>query len=132
MIRRLAFTALLGLGLAVSSCGGGGGSGDSGGKTNSAAGTAGMAASFADELTKIQTCVQGDLDGKAACTIDFLQDPVSKMCSDVRTGRASQFPGADYSKFTATCDSWKTAIGSINKDKIPLLTQMITDVKAIK
>lgn len=91
-----------------------------------------MAAFFADELGKVQQCVQDDIDGKGECKIDLLQNSVALACSDVTTGRANQFAGADYSKFTPTCDNWRKVIGSANKDKIPLLTQMITDVKAVK
>ena len=89
----------------IAACGGGGGAsgGDSG-----AGGTAAMAASFSAELTKIKECVQGEVNGGAPCTTNFLEDPVTRMCSDVRTGKTNAtYPDADLTKFSGTCDDWK-------------------------
>ena len=111
-------------------CGGGGGdsAGDSG-----AAGTAAMADGFSTELTKIKECVQGELSGGAPCTTNFLQDPVTRMCSDVRTGKPNtDYPDADLTKFTATCDDWKNFLTLDSATKVTTLEKMIADAAALK
>lgn len=132
MTKRLLLAALLALPFAA--CGGGGDSGGSGPNSKtSAAGTAGMAAAFSDELAKIKECVQGQVDGKGDCGVDLLQDPVTRMCSDVRTGKPNPaFPGADFSKFTKTCDDWKSVLGLDAAGKVTLLTGMAAELEPLK
>jgi hypothetical protein len=132
MTKRLLFAALLSLGLLAAACGGGddddGGNGGGG-----TAGTAQMATRFSDELGKIKECVQGQVNGGAACGIDFLNDPVTRMCSDVRTGKVNaEFPKADLTKFTATCDDWKNFLTLDANAKLTTLDKMIADAGAIK
>lgn len=117
----------------IAACGGGGGGGGGSAKTN-AASTAAMAQAFTTELTKMKQCVQDEVDGKGQCTAGNLLsgDPVSNFCNDVHTGRANQFPGADYSKFVGTCDSWGTALSLPAKERGAKIDQMITDLSAIK
>ncbi len=116
----------------IAACGGGGTAGE-GAKTGSnAAGTAAMSASFTAEITKIKTCVQGQVDGKGDCAINFLQDPVTRMCSDVSTGRPNQFAGADYKKFTPTCDAWAAVLGQTAPEKLTTLAKMLTDLEAAR
>ena len=92
-----------------------------------------MAANFSAELTKIKECVQGEANGGAACTINFLQDPVTRLCSDVRTGKTNPaFPDADLSKFTATCDDWKNFLTLDANAKITTLDKMISSAGAIQ
>jgi hypothetical protein len=117
--------------LSLSACGGGSGDGGKGG--SSAQGTSAMAGAFSTELTKVQECVQGEVDGKGPCTVDYLLNPVTSMCSDVRTGRPNtSFTGADYAKFTATCDNWKSVLGDDNPTKVTQIGQMVTDLKALQ
>lgn len=113
----------------LAACGGGGGSD---GGSNAAASTSAMAGAFSTEITTIKACIQGEIDGKAACGINFLQDPITRMCSDVRTGRPNQFTGADYAKFTPTCDTWAGVLQSDAAGKIAKLDQMATQVDALK
>lgn len=116
----------------IAACGGGdSGGGDAKGATN-AAGTAGMSAAFIAEIKTIQTCVQGQVDGKGDCATNFLSNPVTLMCSDVSTGRPSQFAGADYTKFKPTCDAWATVLGQTAPEKLTTLAKMITDLEAVK
>ena len=128
-----AFTCLLAGSFLLSACGGDSASGneDPGGGTNPA-GTAAMAAAFATEMTSIKACLQSEVDAKTPCAVNFLQDPITRYCSDVRTGRPNQFAGADYTKFTATCDSWATVLQSDAAGKITKLDTMIADVNARK
>lgn len=130
MTKRLLLAAALSISLAA--CGGGGGSGgSSGGK--SAASTAGLAGEFATEIGKIKDCYQGEVDKKGDCSTDLLTDPVTRMCSDVRTGKPNpQFPGADFTKFVKTCDDWKSVLGLDAAGKVTLLNNMVTEVSAIK
>ncbi len=112
-------------------CGGGGDGG--GAKKTNAASTAAMAQSFSAELTKMKQCIQDEIDGKGQCAGNLLSaDPVSNLCNDVRTGRANQFAGADYSKFEATCDTWGDVLGSPIKERNGKIDQMITDLAAVK
>jgi hypothetical protein len=68
-----------------------------------------------------------------ACGIDFLQDPVTRMCSDVRTGKTNaQFPEADLTKFATTCDDWKNFLGLDAATKLTPLDKMIAGVTALK
>lgn len=112
-------------------CGGGDSGGDSKGTTN-AAGTAGMSAAFIAEVKTIQTCVQGQVDGKGDCATNFLSNPVTLMCSDVSTGRPNQFAGADYAKFKPTCDAWATVLSQTAPEKLATLAKMITDLEAVQ
>lgn len=131
MTKRLLFAALLTLPLALAACGGGGDDDDGG--NGGGAGTAEMAARFSEELGKIKECVQGQVNGGAACSIDFLNDPVTRMCSDVRTGKTNaQFPKADLSKFTATCDDWKNFLTLDANAKLTTLDKMIAGVGTIQ
>ena len=91
-----------------------------------------MAGAFATEMTSIKTCLQGEVDSKTPCAVNFLQDPITRMCSDVRTGRPNQFAGADYSKFGATCDNWATVLQSDAAGKISKLDAMLAEVNALK
>ena len=118
--------------LLFAACGGDNASGDERSGGSSAAGTAAMAGAFATEMTSIKTCLQGEIDLKTPCAVNFLQDPITRMCSDVRTGRPNQFAGADYSKFTATCDSWATVLQSDAAGKISKLDAMLAEVNALK
>jgi len=95
------------------------------------AGTAGLAGAFQTELTAIKDCVQGAVDGKAACEIGLFENPVSRLCSDVRTGRANTFAGADYTKFEATCTAWSDVLSSTNEARLPKLTAMIEALKPL-
>lgn len=123
-----ALTALM-----TAACGGGGDDGGNGGGGGGGAGTGAMAATFSTELAKIKECVQTEASGGAACGINFLTDPVTRMCSDVRTGKTSvEFPSADLSKFTPTCDEWKTFLGLGASEKITTLDKMIGTVDALK
>lgn len=92
-----------------------------------------MAAAFETEITKTKECVQGQIDGKAACGIDFLQDPITRLCSDVRTGKVNpQFPSADLTKFTGTCDDWKNVLSLGPAEKITTLDKMLAAVAPLK
>lgn len=131
IMKALLIAALLLLPIAAA-CGGGDDLGGGGKKTN-AASTAAMAQSFTAELTKMKQCVQDEVDGKAQCGGNLLSaDPVSNLCNDVRTGRANQFAGADYTKFEKTCDAWSDVLGSPVKDRNAKIDQMITDLGAVK
>lgn len=130
-MNRLLIAAILLVPLAAA-CGGGSSGGTDTKTGSNAAGTAAMNASFTEEIKKIQLCVQGQVDAKADCTINFLQDPVTRMCSDVSTGRPNQFVGADYKKFTPTCDSWATVLGQTAPEKLTTLAKMLTDLEAAK
>jgi hypothetical protein len=111
---------------------GGGGDGD-GGNGGGGGGTGAMAAAFSTELTKIKECVQTESTGGAACGINFLQDPVTRMCSDVRTGKTNaQFPSAELSEFTATCDDWKNFLTLDTATKLTTLDKMIGETDALK
>ena len=115
----------------AAACGGGGDGGGS--KKTNAASTAAMAQSFTAELTKMKQCIQDEVDGKGQCSGNLLSaDPVSNLCNDVRTGRANQFAGADYTKFEATCDAWGGVLGSPAKERNAKIDQMITDLAAVK
>lgn len=120
--------------LLLAACGGGGG--DDGGGSNGggkdAGSTSAMAAAFSTELTAVKTCVQGELDSKTPCAINLLSNPVTAMCSDVRTGKPNQFPGADYTKFTGTCDQWTALLTTVGAEKVTKLTTMISEVDALK
>ena len=118
--------------LLFAACGGDSASGDEKSGGSNAAGTAAMAGAFATEMTSIKTCLQSEVDAKTPCAVNFLQDPITRMCSDVRTGRPNQFAGADYSKFTATCDSWATVLQSDAAGKISKLDAMLAEVNALK
>ena len=92
-----------------------------------------MAAEFASQIGKIKDCFQGQVDGKGDCGTNLLLDPVTRMCSDVRTGKPNpQFPGADLTKFTKTCDDWKSVLGLDAAGKVTLLTNMVGEVAAIR
>lgn len=122
--------AVAALSVLLVACGGGGSAsgGDSG-----ADGTAAMAAGFSTELTKVKECVQGEVNGGAPCTTNFLEDPVTKMCSDVRTGKPNtDYPEADLTKFTATCDDWKAFLTLDAATKVTTLEKMIADAAALK
>lgn len=111
-------------------CGGGG---DDDGGSSGGGGTGAMAANFETELGKTKECIQGEIDGKGACAINFLLDPVTRMCSDVRTGKTNAaFPDADLSKFTATCDEWRTFQTADAAAKVTSLDKMIAGVTALK
>ena len=128
MTKAIALLALLPLFLVA--CGGGG---DDDGGGSGAGGTAAMAANFETEVNKVKTCVQDEAAGKGACTINFLQDPVTRMCSDVRTGKTNAtFPEADLTKFAGTCDEWKNFLTLDASTKIATLDKMIADVVALK
>lgn len=115
----------------AAACGGGGDGGGS--KKTNAASTAAMAQSFTAELTKMKQCIQDEIDGKAQCGGNLLSaDPVSNLCNDVRTGRANQFAGADYTKFEATCAAWSDVLGSPIKERSAKIDGMITDLAAVK
>jgi hypothetical protein len=130
MTKRLLLATVLTIGLGFAACGG---DDDDGGNGGGGAGTAQMAARFGNELTKIKECVQGQVNGGAACGIDFLNDPVTRMCSDVRTGKVNaEFPNADLTKFTATCDDWKNFLTLDANAKLTTLDKMITDTGAIQ
>jgi hypothetical protein len=131
MTIRLLAAALFALTFAA--CGGGGDDDGGGGGGGATGGTPEMAASFTAELTKIKECVQPAVTGGAACGTNFLQDPVTRMCSDVRTGKVNAaFPKADLSKFTATCDDWKTFLGQDAAGRVTTIDKMIAAVGAIK
>jgi hypothetical protein len=119
--------------LVLAACGGGDDDDGGGGGGGATGGTPEMAASFTTELTKIKECVQPAATGGAACGMNFLQDPVTKMCGDVRTGKVNaQFPKADLSKFTATCDDWKNFLSLDANAKVTTLDKMLTGVAAIQ
>ena len=125
--------AALALSLLFAACGGGGSDDDGGGGGGTNAGsTSAMAGSFSSELVKLRDCVQGEVDGKSPCSADFLSNPVTLMCSDVRTGKPNQFPGADYTKFTGTCDQWSTVLTTPGAEKVAKLNTMIGEVDALK
>jgi len=131
---RLALALLLSATLAA--CGGGddddGGSPGNGGGS-SAAGTTAMAGAFTTEITKIKDCFQGEVDGKGACSVNLLSDPVTGLCSDVRIGKANaQFPGADYAKFAKTCSDWSSVLSLDTAGKVTLLSKMVTELEAVK
>ena len=129
MMKRLVFATVIAAAL-LAACGGGG---DDDGGNGAAAGTSAMAAAFETELTKTKECVQGEIDGKGACAINFLQDPVTRFCSDVRTGKVNpQFPDADLTKFTATCDDWKNVLAIGPAEKVTTLDKMLTAVAPLK
>ena len=134
MPKHLVLAAVLAVTFAA--CGGGTaspGGGGGGGNGTSAAGTAGMAAAFATEVTRIRDCYQGQVDGKGDCGANLLQDPVTRLCSDVLTGRENvQYPGADYTKFTPTCDNWASVLGVDAAGKVSLLAKMATELEALK
>ena len=130
MKKRLFLAALLTMALAA--CGGDDDDGGGGGG-GSQAGTAEMAGRFGEELNKIKTCVKGQVDGGAACSIDFLNDPVTRMCSDVRTGKINaDFPKADLTKFTGTCDDWKSFLTLDANAKLTTLDKMIAETSGIQ
>jgi hypothetical protein len=130
MTKRLLLAAAA-LALLLASCGGGGD--DGGGGTTEGAGTAEMATTFGKELTKIKECVQGEADGGTACGMNFLLDPVTRMCSDVRTGKINaDFPNSDLSRFTGACDDWKNFLSLDTAAKLTTLDKMIADVGAIQ
>lgn len=129
-MKLLLIAALIVLPVAAA-CGGGGD--DGGGKKTNAASTAAMAQSFTAELTKMKQCIQDEIDGKAQCGGNLLSaDPVSNLCNDVRTGRANQFAGADYTKFQPTCEAWSDVLGSPVKDRNAKIDQMVADLAAVK
>ena len=127
-----ALACLLAGPLLLAACGGDSASGDEKPGGTNAAGTAAMAGAFATEMTSIKACLQGEVDSKTPCAVNFLQDPITRMCSDVRTGRPNQFAGADYAKFTPTCDSWATVLQSDAAGKIGKLDAMLTEVNSLK
>ena len=126
-----AFAVLAALSMLFVACGGGGDDGGNGG--SGGGGTSAMAAGFSAELVKIKECVQGEINGGAPCGINFLQDPVTRFCSDVRTGKTNaQFPNADLTKFSATCDDWKDFLTLDAATKVTTLDKMIADVGALQ
>lgn len=132
-MKRLLIAASLVLPIAVACGGGGGDSGGSGKTGTNAASTAAMAASFTKELTTMKQCVQDEVDGKSTCGGNLLSsDPISMLCNDVHTGRANQFPDADYTKFEPTCSAWADALSSPAKDRLTKIDTMITNLAAIK
>lgn len=131
-MKRSLFGLVLGVAL-FAACGGGGGD-DSPSDADAASnpeGTAGLAAAFQTELVKVQECTQAELDGKGACAIDLFSSPVSRMCSDVRTGRASAFAGADYTKFEATCTAWADVLSTPKEARVAKITTMVDALKAL-
>lgn len=116
----------------AAACGGGGDDGGGGKKTN-AASTAAMSQAFVQELTKMKQCYQDEIDGKRQCSGSLISaDPVSNLCNDVRTGRANQFVGADYTSFQATCESWTDVLGLPLKDRNAKVDEMIAALSATK
>jgi hypothetical protein len=129
-MKRLLLAALFVLPFAA--CGGGGGSSSDVTPNTNAAGTAAMAAAFTKELTTIKQCLQDEVDGKGDCQTSFFSDPVTLMCSDVHLGRASQFAGADYTKFDPTCTAWASVLSVSTAEKVTKIDQMLTDLQAVK
>ena len=131
MVYRILLAACLTTFLAA--CGGGSSRGNAKTGGTSAEGTAAMAKSFSTELTKVQDCVQGEIDGKGPCNIDAFNNPVTVMCNDIRTTRPNaNFPGADYSKFTKTCSDWSSVLGVGASEKITKITAMENDLQALQ
>ncbi|MGE3076703.1 MAG: hypothetical protein AB7N24_21755 [Dehalococcoidia bacterium] len=121
----------------LAACGGGGGDSKSdvpGARASvDTAGTAAMAGALIEELNTMKTCYADQVAGKGDCGIVLLQDPVTRICSGVRTGTPDPtYPTADLTKFTPTCDDWASALGLDAAGKVDLLTKMATNLEALK
>lgn len=134
MTKRLFLAAFLTMALAA--CGGDdddGGDESGGGGGGSGPGTAEMAGRFGEELTRLKECVKGQVDGGPECTVNFLNAPVTRMCSDVRLGKPNaEFPQADLTRFTATCADWQNLLSLDANAKLTTLEKMIADTSAIE